>query len=585
MEKKIILMSNSKNHSIQNTLTHFQNEFLDTTYLKPHKRWEISLDQIGLHARFKNYGTSRNNKYPSLLSCTRLYFVYVLNCDLFGPNVNDCKLKLSDFEDYHQFYLNEKMSYTPLMLHRDFSTRTRSLMSLSSEALSSYSGMVTKIDSANNNLLFKQFDYPGSESMLTMRQMRTILFFHENFKTSLQFDNSLFDGKVSIDNEQYFWRYNSDKKEPLKLSLESTALYLKIPNIIKIVCPNVKPFITKEGYSREIALIPINEEDCGKYINRNFVNKETFILEDDVVNNIQIQLTDENDNALRLSDGLPSLIKLHAKEVTMNQFCVHVDSRKTSTFPENQPNSFKTRLPSSLSLRGNRKCAVASATFRNDLEIDEYMDLTFSIEWQDVNENIDFGITLNAIGNDNYYSAFKINTFKVDYKLRNVDEIVDYFSTAVEDWIEVRRSSKGVLSLIYKKDATLKTSKYLSKILGFKTTITSFELTKEENESFVCPVSVEDIPLFSQTMFIFSNTVDLSILGHTYANILKVVPIPGNSREKYVTVEFDTLEYIPLQFSEVQELDFTLRSISGANIKFIRKDFCEVFLNLIFKKF
>ena len=68
--------------------------------------------------------------------------------------------------------------------------------------------------------------------MLTMRQMRTILFFHENFKTSLQFDNSLFDGKVSIDNEQYFWRYNSDKKEPLKLSLESTALYLKIPNII-----------------------------------------------------------------------------------------------------------------------------------------------------------------------------------------------------------------------------------------------------------------------------------------------------------------------------------------------------------------
>ena len=47
-------------------------------------------------------------------------------------------------------------------------------------------------------------------------------------------------------------------------------------------------------------------------MNKTFVNKETFILEDDVVNNIQIQLTDENDNALRLSDGLPSLIKLHA---------------------------------------------------------------------------------------------------------------------------------------------------------------------------------------------------------------------------------------------------------------------------------
>ena len=86
-------------------------------------------------------------------------------------------------------------------------------------------------------------------------------------------------------------------------------------------------------------------------------------------------------------------------------------------------------------------------------------------------------------------------------------------------------------------------------------------------------------------MFIYSNIVDYSILGHTYANILKVVPIPANSREKYVTVEFDTLEYIPLQFSEIQELDFSLKSLSGANIKFIRNDFSEVFLNLIFKRF
>ena len=72
MEKKIVLMSNSKNHTIENTLTHFQNEFLDTSYLKLHKKWEIRLDQIGLHARFKNYGTSKNNKLPALLTCTRL---------------------------------------------------------------------------------------------------------------------------------------------------------------------------------------------------------------------------------------------------------------------------------------------------------------------------------------------------------------------------------------------------------------------------------------------------------------------------------------------------------------------------------
>ena len=125
----------------------------------------------------------------------------------------------------------------------------------------------------------------------------------------------------------------------------------------------------------------------------------------------------------------------------------------------------------------------------------------------------------------------------------------------------------------------------MTKILGLDTNITSFEISKEENDSFVSPVPIEDILLASQTFFIYSSIVDYSILGHTYANILKVVPIPANSKGKYVTVEFDKLEYIPLQYPEIQEIDFSLRSLSGADLRFIENDFCEVFVNLIFKKF
>ena len=164
--------------------------------------------------------------------------------------------------------------------------------------------------------------------------------------------------------------------------------------------------MTKEGYSREIGFIPINKEDCGNNINKNFVTKETFILEDDVIQNLEIQFKDENGDVLRLSDGLPSLIKLHAKEVTMDQFCVHVDSTKTTTFPQNEPNSFKSRLPTSLTLQGQWKCAVASATFRNDLEIDAYMDLTFTIEWHEFDDSTQFEITRNELRDNNFYSAY-----------------------------------------------------------------------------------------------------------------------------------------------------------------------------------
>ena len=189
---------------------------------------------------------------------------------------------------------------------------------------SKYHGMVTEIDIVNNKLLFGQYNPSLSDMEMTMRQQRTILFFHMNFKTALEFDDSLFDGIILIDTEQYFWIYNKKKNHSLELSLSSTGLFLQIPKIIKVVCPNVKPFITLDGYSREIGLIPINEEDNGKYINRKILSKEVFSLEDDRVKSLEIQFRDQNDNVLRLSDGLPFMVKLHAKEATMDQFCIHV---------------------------------------------------------------------------------------------------------------------------------------------------------------------------------------------------------------------------------------------------------------------
>ena len=256
--------------------------------------------------------------------------------------------------------------------------------------------------------------------------------------------------------------------------------------------------------------------------------------------------------------------------------------KKTNTHQDNVPNLFKNRLPTLLTLRGNWKCAVASVSFRNDLEIDGFMDLSFTIE-----EPLEVDIVLqeqSTTSNLDIYRTPK-KTFKVDSKLQNVDEVVNYFIDSVRHWIEVIKSPRSILTLKFNKDVTLTTSPYMTKILGLDTNITSFEISKEENDSFVSPVPIEDISLASQTFFIYSSIVDYSILGHTYANILKVVPIPANSKGKYVTVEFDKLEYIPLQNSEIQELDFSLRSLSGADLRFIENDFCEVFVNLIFKKF
>ena len=77
----------------------------------------------------------------------------------------------------------------------------------------------------------------------------------------------------------------------------------------------------------------------------------------------------------------------------------------------------------------------------------------------------------------------------------------------------------------------------------------------------------------------------LDKVSSNIANILKMVPIPAEFKGDYVTVDVKILKYIPLQNFEIQELDFTLKSLSGAYINFIEKEFCEVYINLIFKKF
>ena len=109
----------------------------------------------------------------------------------------------NDFEDVHKNFLDEKESYTPWLLHNFFGVRTRTMLK-ESNGNSKYHGMVTKIDLTNDKLLFGQFNSPSSDMEMTMRQQPTILFFHVNFKAALEFDGTLFDGTILIDNEQYF---------------------------------------------------------------------------------------------------------------------------------------------------------------------------------------------------------------------------------------------------------------------------------------------------------------------------------------------------------------------------------------------
>ena len=68
------------------------------------------------------------------------------------------------------------------------------------------------------------------------------------------------------------------------------------------------------------------------------------------------------------------------------------------------------------------------------------------------------------------------------------------------------------------------------------------------------------------------------------ARIIKIIPVPETTRKKYECINFDNLEYIPVTFSELENISFQLKSHTGNMITFFDDGNSEVFINLVFSK-
>ena len=58
-------------------------------------------------------------------------------------------------------------------------------------------------------------------------------------------------------------------------------------------------------------------------------------------------------------------------------------------------------------------------------------------------------------------------------------------------------------------------------------------------------------------------------MGDGYHKLLKVIPISSEKYKGYKSIEFEHEEYIPLATSEIQYIDFELRTHTGALIEFV----------------
>ena len=111
----------------------------------------------------------------------------------------------------------------------------------------------------------------------------------------------------------------------------------------------------------------IKKSDVGNYIHKEFEIYEFFDVLNNCIKGFNIKFVDENQQQIRLSQGLPSWVKLIFTSEMEYKDNIRISSEPTSLHPENNMSSFCIKLPKPIDFTWKTKPRVAltKASFKN----------------------------------------------------------------------------------------------------------------------------------------------------------------------------------------------------------------------------
>lgn len=92
-------------------------------------------------------------------------------------------------------------------------------------------------------------------------------------------------------------------------------------------------------------------------------------------------------------------------------------------------------------------------------------------------------------------------------------------------------------------------------------------------------------------MFVEMSAIKNVPIGNGNGKVLKIIPLSLDSYGQYVTQDFDILDYHPLAYHHLHNIEFKLLSHTGSTLKYHKKDDNSInnyditWIQLIFKKF
>ena len=573
MERKCLLISSANENVFENTLQSFSN-LIPQNYIKTQKSWKACVESIGIHLQLVNNGVSQGNKYAAMICIPQ----NALTMEMFTSSPDDSYAEFKFHSDilrrHHLYYLNPCESYNLKTLNEQFRSEC---IKHTHEDLNNFVGFPTMYNEEKNLLIFGQHEFPFRSFGREGHQFQTIMMLHKNFMQCLEFQQDPFlpNGawkEMMIGDQVYYWAFCfQDGRNELKVT-GCDKLVINFPKVIKIVSPSIKPILTDGSFSNEMKLCTVYKRDLNNFTTIDFKTTEWFDLAEQNPNKFQIQFLDHRNLPLRLRSGFPSTCKIHLSSEEMDHLDLRVTSKPNAGFSENKPYYFRQRLAHRQNLTdGVWKAGLTSAIFRNRFLILKNLKLNFCIKVP--------GTTIEE-------------TFETPRSLSNVNDVIEFFTNTVKDYIKVDKLLGGHVMLTFVKTAALELGHDLCKLLGggdeyqdilVVSTRQTCNIYKPEGGKYVFNFPPElHFPLFPENIFVYLNVLKESLVGDSLSKLLKVIPLPNHSKNEYISLEFENPEFIPISQTELCEMEFQLRTHNGEYVQIYDDE--PVYFNIVLKK-
>ena len=613
-DKPVLLISNAPSTTEEdNTLTSFSGS-IPPNFLNQHTSWKVAVHSCGLHMMLKQPISPKYENLPSLIQIT---FENLNNAVIKHSLEGMEKFQLFMFENSLKLFVDREKSYTSKTLAEELEEQA----ALDKIHHKRFDGKPFKYDEQTQKILFGQFESDGKDSNERIsklpkderRKSRTYVFINKQFKEGLDIQHSdTTDFRTTnIGGELYYFFFNSRswKSSPFyPFKSREKNFPLKEPKIIQITSPDIEHNINSGIFCRSLCQFTFRQSEIKKYIHKEFENYEFSNVLSNCITGFRIKFVDENLNQLRLSQGLPSWVKLVFSSEMEYKDNIIISSEPNDLHPENNISSFCVELPRPIdfSWKANPRVALTKVSFKN--------------KWK-----LMPGLKLNI-----FFFSFKNKTFhnfecpKEIGGPRNCEEIIEWCKKLLEDKISAKmvKQANGNWSINFPtKKYIIILGRDLAQCLGLsyahkkredlfihskkndgnetdteaekkiqsdvlhaiarytyvKYRVTTDELSFKSTGDIVIYCDAESalhlqlpprkIELYPNELYIFSNIVKPWAVMGEYKQLLKIVPLKQDESDENITVDFPRLEYHSLSELHPRLLKFQIATVDGALIE------------------